>query len=124
MHQFLVDVDSNWQESARLFVVGCVLYWMGPIFCMAVADRCMPASASHALYETHPSTHLRGPLSTTIHHHDDGNDDDDVVVVVVVVSVYNYLFYVVPYYVGLHFTYLDKNLFLRAVGDKVSQLTT
>jgi hypothetical protein len=36
--------------------------------------------------------------------------------------VYNYLFFVVPFYAGLHITYMDKNLFLRAVGDKAPAL--
>ncbi len=36
--------------------------------------------------------------------------------------VYNYLFFVVPFYAGLHITYMDKNLFLRAVGDKAPHL--
>jgi hypothetical protein len=35
---------------------------------------------------------------------------------------YNYLFFVVPFYAGLHITYMDKNLFLRAVGDKAPHL--
>lgn len=35
--------------------------------------------------------------------------------------VYNYLFFVLPFYAGLHITYMDKNLFLRAVGDKVAE---
>jgi hypothetical protein len=38
--------------------------------------------------------------------------------------IYNYLFFVVPFYAGLHITYMDKNLFLRAVGDKARVLIT
>ncbi|EFA84134.1 hypothetical protein PPL_03207 [Heterostelium album PN500] len=32
--------------------------------------------------------------------------------------VYNYFSFVIPYLLGLHYTYLDYNLFLRSVGDK------
>ncbi|GAM28389.1 hypothetical protein SAMD00019534_115650 [Acytostelium subglobosum LB1] len=31
---------------------------------------------------------------------------------------YNYFAFVVPFVIGLHYTYLDHNLFLRSVGDK------
>lgn len=94
---------GHYREVVKLLASGPLLFLLGPVFALAVPES-NPRSVTTDLTEQ-----VVGALFQL-----DPRADAEAFALL-----YNYLFFVVPFYAGLHITYMDKNLFLRAVGDKL-----
>jgi len=91
------------QELFKLLLVGPLLFLIGPVFALSLAQG-NPRSVT-----TGPTEEMMN-LLFRINSQTNGE---------AFTLAYNSIFFILPFYVGLHVTYLDKNLFLRAVGDKL-----